>query len=99
MPTPPVRNSSPESIGSLSLTRRELIAGAGAGAAALLLDQSTVGAQVEPRRTAGPYVFTNTTVANPDLVQNDVALAVENDRIAAIGPTDALLARYPQAEV
>jgi cytosine/adenosine deaminase-related metal-dependent hydrolase len=57
-------------------------------------------AQTAPsRRTAGPVVFTHATVANPDAVLNDVALAVENDRIAAIGPTDAILARYPQAEV
>ena len=31
-------------------------------------------------------VFTHTTVANPDTVQDDVALAVEGNRIAAIGP-------------
>ena len=47
---------------------------------------------------AGTVVFTNTTVANPDTVQDDVALAVEGSRIAAIGPTDEVLAAYPGAE-
>jgi cytosine/adenosine deaminase-related metal-dependent hydrolase len=82
---------------SAHITRRELIAGASAGAAFLLLDQSAP--QTAPARRAGPYVFTHTTVANPDEVLNDVALAVENDRIVAIGLTDPILARYPQAEV
>jgi 5-methylthioadenosine/S-adenosylhomocysteine deaminase len=104
MRTPPRNASPPKPVGSLTLTRRELLAGAGAGAAALLLDETgseaqAAPAQAAPRRAAGPYVFTHTTVANPDAIQNDVALAVENDRIAAIGPTDAVLARYPQAEV
>ena len=43
-------------------------------------------------------MFTNTTVANPDAVQDDVALAVEGNRIVAIGPTDEVLADYPDAE-
>jgi cytosine/adenosine deaminase-related metal-dependent hydrolase len=91
-------STSDSSLGSLSLTRRELLAGAGAGAAVLMLDP--LGAQVpQTARSAGPYIFTHTTVANPDAVQNDVALAVVNDRIAAIGPTDPILASYPQAEV
>ena len=34
-------------------------------------------------------VFANTTVVTVDGVQNDVALAVDGDVIAAIGPTDA----------
>ena len=79
-----------------NLSRRELLAGAGAGAAALLLDR----AACRPRRRRVPtVVFTHTTVANADAVQNDVALAVEGDRIAAIGPTDQLLTTYPRAEV
>ena len=36
---------------------------------------------------------------NADAVQHDVALAVEGDKIVAIGPTDANLEAYPQAEV
>jgi cytosine/adenosine deaminase-related metal-dependent hydrolase len=43
-------------------------------------------------------VFTHTIVANPDLTQDDVALAVEGDRIAAIGPTDQILQKYPNAD-
>jgi cytosine/adenosine deaminase-related metal-dependent hydrolase len=44
-------------------------------------------------------VFTNTTVVNADTVQNDVALAVEGTSISAIGPTDAILERFPRAAV
>ena len=32
-------------------------------------------------------------------MQDDVALAVDGDRIAAIGPTDAILKQYPNADV
>jgi 5-methylthioadenosine/S-adenosylhomocysteine deaminase len=77
------------------LSRRELLAGAGAGAAALLLDPPRLSAQPAPRA----IVFRNTTVVNPDLVQNDVALAVVGSRIAAIGPTDQILKNYPNADV
>jgi cytosine/adenosine deaminase-related metal-dependent hydrolase len=85
-----------------SLSRRELIAGAGAGAAALLLDRSGLHAETlapAPPTQTGLVAFTHTTVANADSVQNDVTLVVEGDRIAAIGDTDTLLARYPQAQV
>ena len=78
------------------LTRRELLAGAGATAAALVLDPHTVGAQTPARRT---IVFSNTMVINPDTVQNDVALAVQNDRIVAIGATEQVLKSYPDADV
>ena len=44
-------------------------------------------------------MFRNTTVVNPDAVQNDVALAVVGDNIAAIGPTDQILKSYPNADV
>ena len=80
---------------SLDLTRRELLAGAGATAAALVLDSSGVTAQ-QPRRMV---VFANTTIVNVDSVLDDAALAVEGDRIAAIGPTDEVLKKYPNAEV
>jgi len=79
-----------------NLTRRELIAGAGAGAAALLLD-ARVDAQAPS--TARTVVFSHTTVVTVDAVQNDVALAVEGDKIAAIGPTDQIQRTYPRAEV
>ena len=78
---------------SAALSRRELIAGAGIGSAALLLDQAGVQAQPAARR---PIVFTHTTVANAAAVQDDVALAVVGDKIAAIGPTDAILRQYRQ---
>ncbi len=81
---------------SIDLTRRELLAGAGAGAAALLLNQPDTQAQPTASRTV---VFANTTVVTVDAVQDDVALAVENDRIAAIGPTDQVLKKYPRADV
>jgi cytosine/adenosine deaminase-related metal-dependent hydrolase len=44
-------------------------------------------------------VFSHTTVVNADAVQHDVALAVQGDRIAAIGETDAILPKYPGAAV
>jgi 5-methylthioadenosine/S-adenosylhomocysteine deaminase len=80
---------------SSGLTRRELIAGAGVGAAAVLIDPSPLLAQPAPRAV----VFRNTTVVNADLVQNDVALAVVGDTIAAIGPTEQILKSYPNADV
>src|SRR4051812_31944586 len=77
-------------------SRRELLAGAGASAAALLLDQRGLDAQPAPGRTV---VFAHATVVNVDVVQDDVALAVAGDRIAAIGATDQILQTYPRAEV
>ena len=84
----------PESGNNLS--RREWLAGAGVGAAALLLERSGLEAQAPP---GAIVVFTHTTVANADAVQNDVALAVQGDSIAAIGPTDQVLKTYPRADV
>jgi cytosine/adenosine deaminase-related metal-dependent hydrolase len=82
--------------GPAGLTRREILAGAGAGAAALLFDPSPLQAQASAAR---PIVFRNTTVVNADAVQHDAALAVVGDIIAAIGPSDAVLSSYPNAEV
>ena len=84
------------SAGSKNISRRELLAGAGAGAAALLLEHSGVQAQTAPTRTV---VFSHTTVVNADAVQDDVALAVEGEKIAAIGETNTILERYPNADV
>jgi hypothetical protein len=81
---------------SINLTRRELLAGAGAGGAALLLEQGGVHAQATPVRTV---IFSHTTVVAVDALQSDVALAVEGDKIVAIGPTDQILKTYPNAEV
>ncbi len=49
-----------------------------------------------------PTVFTHTTVVTVDpgqTVLHDVALAVDGDTIAAIGPTDTVLQAYPRAEI
>jgi cytosine/adenosine deaminase-related metal-dependent hydrolase len=79
------------------ISRRALIAGAGAGAAALLLDPRQAAAQPSAARVV---LFTNTTVVcTADDVRRDVALAVSGDAIAAIGPTDELRKTYPQAEI
>jgi 5-methylthioadenosine/S-adenosylhomocysteine deaminase len=79
-----------------SLSRREWLASAGAGAAALLLEPGALQAQTPPQT---PVVFTHTTVVTVDAVRDDVALAVEGDRIAAIGPTDEILKAHPRADV
>lgn len=78
-----------------TLSRRAWLAGAGAGVAALVMRGRASGAQAPEPRT---LVFTHITVANADLVQRDVALAVTGSTIAAIGPTEQILARYPRAE-
>src|SRR5688500_16061806 len=90
----PSRPPSPRS--STAISRRELLAGASAGAAALFLEPGAAQAQPAPGRTV---VFTNTTVVTVDAAQHDVALAVDGATIAAIGPTDQVLKRFPQAEV
>ena len=78
-----------------NISRRELLAGAGAGAAALLLNPRALQAQPASRTV----VFTHTTLVQVDAVQDDVALAVQGDRIAAIGATDTVLRNYPNADV
>ena len=92
------RSSSPSQSprSAVNVSRRQLLAGAGASAAALLLEQSGVQAQATPSTTV---VFARTTVVNVDAVQDDVALAVEGDKIVAIGSTDTILKTYPNAEV
>jgi len=79
---------------SVNISRRELLAGA--GAAAFLLEHNGLQAQATPGRTV---VFAHTSVVNVDAVHHDVALAVEGDKIAAIGPTSSILEAYPNAEV
>ncbi|MEO8682948.1 MAG: amidohydrolase family protein, partial [Vicinamibacterales bacterium] len=79
-----------------NLSRRELLAGAGTGVAALLLDPEGLQAQAPPNPAV---VFSHTTVVTVDRVQNDVALAVQGDKIAAIGPTEEILKTYPRADV
>jgi 5-methylthioadenosine/S-adenosylhomocysteine deaminase len=84
------------SRGAVNLGRRRLLAGAGAGAAAFLLEPRGVEAQTP---AGGTVLFAHTTVVNADAVQPDAAVVVEGDRIAAIGPTDAMLRTYPHAEI
>jgi len=81
-----------------NISRRQLLAAAGAGAASLLLDQRGVDARAQPtsKRTV---VFSHTTVVTVDAVQEDVALAVDGDTIAAVGATDSILKAYPNAEM
>jgi 5-methylthioadenosine/S-adenosylhomocysteine deaminase len=93
MPQAP-RTTSSDNPGAIS--RRDLLTGAGAGAAALFLEHRGVHAQAQP--PARTVVFSHTTVVTVDNVQNDVALAVEGDKIAAIGPADQVLRSYPGAE-
>jgi cytosine/adenosine deaminase-related metal-dependent hydrolase len=81
---------------STDISRREWIAGAGAVAASVFVDAGILGAQSNAPR---PILFRNITVVNPDAVQEDVALAVVGDTIAAIGPTDQVLKNHPNAEV
>src|SRR5262249_44807962 len=83
-------------LNSLNISRRQLLAGAGAGAAAVFLEQSGVQAQKTPTKTV---VFSHATVVTVDAVQNDVALAVKADKIVAIDPTDQILGTHPGSEV
>ncbi len=97
MPKSTIDRSSPPSQSprsSVTLSRRELLAGA--GAAAILLKQRGLQAEATASQTT---VFSHTTVVNIDAVQDDVALAVEGDKIVAIGSTDTVLERYPNADV
>lgn len=80
------------------MTRRDLLAGAGATVAALAVGAGTARTIDAQAPTARTVVFTHTSVVTIDLVQHDVALAVTGDTIAAIGPTDDLLKRFPGAE-
>jgi cytosine/adenosine deaminase-related metal-dependent hydrolase len=76
------------------ISRRQLLAGAGAGAAALLIDERAPAAQ-----SSRTVVFSHAMVVNADAVQHDAALAVQGDRIVAIGPTNQVLKSYSNAEV
>jgi 5-methylthioadenosine/S-adenosylhomocysteine deaminase len=93
------------------LSRRKFIAGTGAALAATAVSACTSSAQSGDRSTpvgqrnrdgSGVVVFTNTTVVSNDANRStflNVSLAVENDRIAAIGDTNEILSRFPQAEI
>lgn len=89
------------------MTRRQLLVRAGATLGASLLlpgvacsnDEQTENGR-QPTNTT--FVFTHTTVVTGDANRaalKDVALAVKDGIIAAIGPTDELLQEFPDAEV
>lgn len=80
---------------SSNVNRRELLAGAGVGAAALLLEQGGAQAQAAGRA----IVFAHTTIVTPDATNDDFALAVVGDKIAAIGPSATILPQYPNAQI
>jgi 5-methylthioadenosine/S-adenosylhomocysteine deaminase len=81
---------------TMTLSRRQLLAGAGAGAAALSLERDDLLAQTPAVR---PIVFSHATVITPDAAHEDAALVVQGDRIVAIGPTESIVKTYPNAEV
>jgi len=94
---PRATNDSSSHPGAVEITRRELLAGASAGAAALFLEQQGVHAQAPPGGRA--VVFAHTTIVTHDAVHDDFALAVEGDKIAAIGPSDQVLRSHANAEI
>lgn len=83
------------------LTRRQLLAGAGATLGAGLVPGADLFAQ-NPAGLPNTVIFTNATLvtnnANRQTLRN-AALVVRGDRIDAIGDNDSLVARYPGAEV
>lgn len=84
---------------SVDLTRRQLLTAAGAGAAAIVLETAGLQAQTPGPPAGRAIVFTHTTVVTVNGQLDDVALAVDNGLIAAIGPTDQVQADYPRADV
>ncbi len=90
------------------ISRRKVLAGAGAALGAGLLPGSITNAQqVSATRNANTaasaqVLFTHTTVVTNDAQRRtllDVALAVSDGVIQAIGNSDELLAQFPNAEV
>jgi len=84
------------------LSRRTLLAGTAAALGASLLPRGQANAQITTSDNNGTVVFTHTTVVTNNAAREtllDVALAVQNDRIVAIGDTDEVLAQFPQAEI
>lgn len=82
---------------SNSLNRRELMTTAGIGAAALIAQGTE--AEAQDAQSGQPIVFAHITIVTPDLTRDDAALAVVGDKIAAIGSSDEVLRRYPDARI
>ena len=88
------RNSNPD----LKLSRRRLLAGIGSAAIGSVLPAGMALAQANAPVT----LFTNTTVVTNDSERRtlrNVGLAVQDGSIAAIGDSNELLARFPNAEI
>lgn len=81
--------------GGARINRREMLAAAAAASSVGLAQ----GADAKARGGRGATVFTHVSVLVGGKVRDDVALAVRGDRIAAIGPSAALLAANPGADV
>jgi len=83
------------------ISRRDLLIGAGAALGAGLVPRTSLLAQAD-NEAATTTVFTHTTVITNDSERQtlrNVAVAVQNHVIAAIGDTDEVLEQFPQAEV
>ena len=81
-----------------TISRRELLTGAGALAGASILPTAELLAQ----QGAPTTIFTNTTIVTNDAERTtllNTALAVQNDVIAAIGDSDELMQQFPGAQV
>jgi 5-methylthioadenosine/S-adenosylhomocysteine deaminase len=92
--------SKDDQSGDHELNRRQLLAGAGGGSAALLLAQNGAQAQTQPGAASGVTVFTHTSVfVTADQMQDDVGLAIAGGKITAMGPSDQILRQYPGADV
>jgi len=82
----------------LRLSRRQLLAGAGAAVGGLASQPLLAQAPT----TGETVVFSNTTIVTNDSERRtlrDMALAVQGNRIAAIGDTPEVMAQFPDAEV
>ena len=87
--------------GIVALSRRELLAGAGAALGAGMLPGALLHAQGEAENSSA-VVFTDTTIVTNDAQRRNLrnmALAVRGGVIAAIGETDEVLPAFPGAEV
>ena len=85
----------------VALSRRELLAGAGAALGAGMLPGALLHAQGEAENSSA-VVFTDTTIVTNDAQRRNLrnmALAVRGGVIAAIGETDEVLPAFPGAEV
>ncbi|MCP5356556.1 MAG: amidohydrolase family protein [Pseudomonadales bacterium] len=84
------------------LSRRQLLKGASLALGAGVLAPASLNAQTRSNGGADAVVFTHTTVVTNDAERRtllDVALAVQNGVIAAIGDTNEVLAQFPNAQI